>query len=466
MMRRHTATTDDERSESMGTEKISKLLLRFSGPAILAAETSAFYNLFDAIWCGRLGAEAVAGLSVGNPLMSIYRAVGGGIGIGAASLIARDLGAGKKEETNRAVGSSISFFFIISGLMTIICLMNLEFLLRVFGANDTVLPYAQSYMFIETLSLSVDFFLIVLVELVRVGGSPSLASIGMIIASVMDLIWSPILVFGLGPIPTMGIAGAALGTTIGRTVGVSVLLLYLVSGRSIYQFKASYFKPDLRIVTEIYHVGISSTVMAAAASISQTIANNVAASFGIIPLAVIGVVFKVNMVVFAVCMGIGQGMLPLVGYNYGAQKKERVGEIVVKAGLISFSWGVFCWALVTMLPTQIMSLFGTDSSFYAEGALALRMLALGFFTVGLQNNLRAFFQGIGKAIPSLVVSSSRQLLFLIPCLLILPRMLGSTGLWAAYPTADLLSLVLSLTWTIITFRSLKIPLRLRSNPSA
>jgi Na+-driven multidrug efflux pump len=189
-----------ERTEAMGQDKITRLLLRFSGPAILAAETSALYNLFDAIWCGRLGTEAVAALSVANPLMAIYRAIGTGISVGATSLIARNLGAGKNEETNRTAGCGISLFFIVSGLVTIICLMNLEPLLRLFGADDSVLPFAYSYMFVETSWLVLDFFLVVLVELVRVGGNPALASAGMITASVMDLVWSPILVFGVGPI--------------------------------------------------------------------------------------------------------------------------------------------------------------------------------------------------------------------------------------------------------------------------
>ncbi|MCJ7633748.1 MATE family efflux transporter, partial [Candidatus Bathyarchaeota archaeon] len=303
-----------DKSEAMGREKISRLLLRFSGPAIIASERFAFYNLFDAIWCGRLAAEALAALSVAGPLMSIYRAIGAGIGVGATSLIARKLGAGKKEETNRIACCSISFFFIVSGLVTIICLMNLETLLRLFGANDSVLPFAYSYMFVETCSIALDFFLFLLVELFRVGGSPKLASSGSIIASLMDLVWSPILVFGVGPIPALGIAGAALGTTVGRAVGVSVLLIYLGLGRSIYQFKPSYFKPNFRIVTEIYRVGISQTVRAGSISISQAVANNVAASFGVIPLAVLGVLFKVNMIVFSLCIGIGQGMLPLVGY--------------------------------------------------------------------------------------------------------------------------------------------------------
>jgi Na+-driven multidrug efflux pump len=324
------------------------------------------------------------------------------------------------------------------------------------------MPYAYSYMFVETCSIALDFFLFLLVELVRVGGNPKLASAGSIIASVMDLIWSPILVFGVGPFPALGIAGAALGTTVGRAFGVSVLLAYLGLGKSIYRFKPSYFMPNLRTIVEIYRVGISQTVRAGSISISQAIANNVAASFGVIPLAVLGVLFKVNMIVFSLCIGLGQGMLPLVGYNFAAQKKERVGEVVVMAGLISFMWGALCWVLATLFPTQVMSLFGTDANFLAEGVSALGLFALGFFTMGLQNNLSSFFQGIGKGIPSLIAASSRDLIFLIPCLLIMPGTFGLAGLWASYPIANTLSAVLTLAWAAIIFRSSEIPFRLRS----
>lgn len=455
-------TTSYERSEAMGREKISKLLLRFSGPAVIANETGAFYNLFDAIWCGRLSAEALAALAVAGPLMAIYRAVGSGIGVGSTSLIARHLGAGKKEETSKVACCSIAFFFIISGLLTIVSLLNLEGLLRLFGANDAVLPFAYSYMFVETASMALDFFLVILVELVRVQGSPTLASVSMIVASVMDLIWSPILVFGLGPLPELGIAGASLGTTVGRAIGVAILLAYLGLGKSIYQFKPSYFVPKLSILTGIYSVGISQTVRASAASLSQILATRAAASFGVIPLAVLGVLFRVNTIVFSASMGIGQGMLPLVGYNYGAQKKERVGEVVVKAGLLSFMWGAVCWVVVTLFSPQVMSLFNADADFLAGGELAIRIFALGFAAIGLQSNLSFFFQGIGKGVPSLVVASSRQLIFLIPCLLIIPGIFGLTGLWLAYPISDFLAVALTLAWTLIEFRSLNIPIRLHS----
>ncbi len=455
----------NNRSEAMGKEPVLGLLWRFAWPAILASETSAFYNLLDAVWCGRLGPEAIAALSIAHPLMHIYMAVGSGIAVGASSLISRTLGAGKKEEVNRVACNSISFFFIASGIMTLIGLAYLEPLLRLFGARGEVLPLAYSYMFVETCSIAVTFFLLVLVELVRVGGSPRLAGAGTIIASLMDLFWSPVLLFGLGPFPSFGIAGAALGTVIGRAFGVSVLLAYLLRGRSIYQFKPSYFVPKLKTLTGIYSIGLSQTLRAGSSSISLGIANNIAASFGVIPLAVLGVADKVQMVVISVSGGISQGLLPLVGYNHGAQKKDRVGEIIVKAALISATWGALCWFTATLIPSLILSLFGTDPNFIAGGIPAIRLFAIGFFALCIQSNVSSFFQGIGKAVPALIVASSSQLIFLVPSLLIVPAAFGLTGLYAAYPTASFLALTLSLTWVAVTFRRQKIPFPIRLRKS-
>jgi Na+-driven multidrug efflux pump len=317
-------------------------------------------------------------------------------------------------------------------------------------------------MFVETVSLALDFFLVVLVELVRVEGRPMLANASMITASITDLIWSPILVFGVGPFPALGIAGAALGTTIGRGIGVSILLIYFGLGKSIYQFKPSYFLPNPKTVTEIYSVGISQTMHVGGGSISQILASRAAASFGVIPLAVLGVLMKVNSIVLSFCLGIGRGMLPLAAYNFAAQKKERVGEVVVKAGLTSTTWGALWWVTAALFSTQVMSVFSTDPDFLARGPPALIIFALSFFTTGLQHNLGSFFQGIGRAVPSLVVATCRDIMFLIPCLLIMPSIFGLTGLWAAYPVADALALALTLTWTGIAFRGLEIPFRLRS----
>jgi len=178
-------------------------------------------------------------------------------------------------------------------------------------------------------------------------------------------------------------------------------------------------------------------------------------------LAVLGVIFRCARFVFMVCMGLGQGMLPLVGYNFGAKQKERVGEIVVKAGLVGVIWGLMWWVVFMFFAPQIISIFNTEPQFLLEGTRGIRVFVLLFFAVGLQMIVTFFFQGIGKGLPALVLATARQVIFLVPGLLILPRLFGLIGLWVAFPVADALSIMLTLIWTSIEFRRQGIHFRLR-----
>ena len=276
-----------------------------------------------------------------------------------------------------------------------------------------------------------NFLLIVLAELVRVEGNPLLSSSASIVAGLLNCVFDPLFAFGWGPFPRLGIAGLAVATTVGRVIGIAILIYYLVSKKSIYQFKLSYFKPDFRIVKEIYRVGTSMTLRMVGGSISQIIASVTAAGFGVMALAAVGVHFRATGFAMTICFGLGQGMLPIVGYNYGAGKKERAGEAVIKAGATALAWGAICWAVMSLLKTQIMSLFSPDLEFLAIAIPSLQIFAYGFFFSGPQITLGYFFQGIGKGWESIIVATSRQVIFLIPFLLILPRVMHLTGLWAS-----------------------------------
>jgi len=449
------------RTEVMGQAPIWKLLLRFSGPPIVSMVMGASYNVVDAIFVGRLGPESLAALSIAFPLMMIFMAIGTGSGVGAASLISRRLGAGDQEGANRVAGVSIALAILIGALITLVCLPNLEALLRLFGASGPVLPLAKSYMSILLTFQVLNSFLMIIGSVIRAEGSPIFSSGAQIVSVLTNIALDPVLIFGLGPMPAMGVAGAATATVIGRGVGGLIYLVYFISGRTSYRFRPSYFLPRLRILIEVYRVGIASMARQGAMSIVIALANGVASSFGVIPLAVMGVMIRCMRLVGMVNMGLGQGMLPLVGYNFGAKQKERVGEIVIKAGLVGFSWGLLWWLVFMLFSPQVMSVFNTDPRFLLEGTQALRIFVLLFFAVGLQMVVTFFFQGIGKGLPSLVLASARQVIFLIPGLLILPRMFGLTGLWVAFPVADALSIILTLTWTSIEFRRQGISFRLR-----
>ena len=425
--------------DSMGTDPITRLLIKFSGPSVIANLVTASYNLVDAIFIGRLGTAPLAAIAVANPLMMIYNGLGSGTGIGASSLIGRYFGAKRKDEDiSKVVGNAIVSFFIIGGLLTAIMLISLNSILSLFGADPSVLPYATSYMFVETSFICVNFLHLTLCEIVRVEGRPNVSSAALIVAGVGNCIWDPILGYGWGPFPKMGMAGFALATSVGRLMGIAILVYHFM-GHSAYKFTWRSFVPDFKVIYAIYSVGIANVARTAGGAFAQLVANLVAEPFGVTPVALLGVYFRVIGFTGQPCMGIAQGMLPIVAYNYGAHKLQRMGEALGKAVIAAFSWGTLIWAISILFPRQIGSIFSTDPEFLDQGAVAIRIFSLAFFLAALQMVMSYFFQAVGKGFLSLIIGATRQILFLIPFLLILPRIFGEIGIWAAFPCADALS---------------------------
>ncbi|MFH1639835.1 MAG: MATE family efflux transporter [Chloroflexota bacterium] len=452
------------RSEVMGRESIWKLLFKFSGPAIIAMMVTSSYNLADAIFVGRLGAEAMAAMAVSMPIVMITMSMSMGTGIGAASLIGRYLGAGQKEAANRVAGVAITTSILISLFITIVCLANLDGLLGLFGASGPVLAPARAYVSIILAFTVVSKLSIVLSCIVRAEGNPVFSSGVQVGQSILNIITDPIFILGWGFIPAFGIAGAAGTTSVAWTLGTLTYIGYFVSGKSSFRLKPGDFIPDLKIIREIYRVGIASIARGAAGTVVQTVGNRTAASFGIITLAIKGILLRASSFAFMPTMGIGQGVLPLVAYNFGAKQKGRVGEVIIKASMVGLIWGGICFVFVQFFPTQLVSIFNSDPDFLAEGVRAIRIFSIAFFTVGIQMIMSFYFQGVGKGIASLILASSRQVIFLLPAYFILPRFFGATGIWLSFAVADILSFIVTLTWTSISFRKMEIPFTLKAQP--
>jgi len=445
----------------MGQEPIWRLLFRFSGPAIISMMVASSYNIVDAIFIGRLGSGSLAALTFVFPLMMIYMSVAAGTGAGAASLISRRLGARDNEGATNAAGVTITLTILIGVIMTALFLPIMEPVLRLFGASGTALVEAESYMSILTTFLILNFFPMSIGNIIRAEGNPILPSAIMIISAFINIGLDPVFIFGIGPIPAMGVAGAATATVIARAVGTIIIIGYFVSGRSSFRFKPRHFLINWKIVAEIYRIGIASIVQQAAGSIVMIVINRTAASFGVVTLAVLGVIFRSFSFIVMPCVGIGQGMLPLIGYNFGANKKDRVGEVVFKAGLAATLWGLLCLMVVMVFPAQLISIFNSETEFLELGTPAFRIFSIFLFAIGLQISAAFFFQGIGKGLPSLVLASTRQIIFLLPCVLILPNIFGVTGLWVSFPIADGLSIFTTLAWTVYQFRKSAIPFKFR-----
>ena len=457
----------DHRSAAKGKQSIWKLLFRFSGPAIISMTVASTYNMVDRIWVGSIpgeeGLQSLAALGYVFPIMIAFMSILLGSGVGAASLISRRLGAGNRNGANRVAAMTISLALILGLLMTAIVLPNLDWMLRRIGANDVtpynaaVLQQAKDYMSILATFAFVNAFSLTIGSIIRAEGSPTFPSVVMIISAITNMTLDPIFIRVLD----MGVEGAAYATVIARSVAAVVFAYYFIARKTSYRFRLKNFLPHWKTLFEIYRVGLASIVRMSAFAFVTVLANRIATDFDTNYVAVLSIMFSISSFAFMPTMGLGQGVLPLVGYNYGAGLKDRVGEVVNKAGSTALLWGIMCTIVALTIPTKLMSMFNSDPTFLENGRTAMRIFAISFFTVGLQNVLSAFFQGLGKGIASLILASARQIIFLIPAILVLPNFFNETGLWASFPTADLCAITLTLIWTIYEYRHLGIRFRIR-----
>jgi Na+-driven multidrug efflux pump len=284
-------------------------------------------------------------------------------------------------------------------------------------------------------------------------------------SSLINIALDPVFIFGLGPVPAMGIAGAATATVIAQGVGITVYLVYILRGKTAYKFKPEYFLPSLQIIAGIYRVGVASIIRSGAQFVTMGVVNRTAASFGVTPLAIMGVLVRVGRFVLMPCLGLGQGMLPLIGYNFGAEKKSRVAELIFKTGLAGISWTTLCWLVIMLFPAQVMSAFNVEAEFLSEGSRAIRLYGMIYLILGIQMIPGFFFQGIGRGLPASILTLARSIFILLPLILLLPRFLSVTGIWLSYPITDVLSLLISVGWMANEFRRQKIDFRWWKTPS-
>lgn len=429
----------DKRSEMLGNEKISSLLLKLSLPATIGMIVNALYNLVDTIFIGRgVGKFAIGGLAIAMPIQMVIMAFALMIGIGSASAVSRYLGAKDNEKANYVAGNAFLAIFVLSSIFMVLGLLFVDPLLKLFGATDTLLPYAREY--ISVIFLGVIFFSFAMSSnnLIRAEGNAKAAMFSMIIGTGLNIVLDPIFIF----IFDLGIRGAALATIISQFASFIFIIRYLYGGQSSLRVKPHHFKPQLEIMREIFTVGSASFARQIAGSVVAIILNNSLKIYGgDIAITIFGIVNRLTMFLFMPLFGVVQGMQPIAGFNYGAKKIDRVMEAVKLSAITATVLASFGFLFAEIFPSQIMWIFNKDPELIREGSKVLRIVIAMVPVIGIQIVGATLFQSLGKAIPSLVLSLSRQVLFFIPIVLILPRIggLGLLGIWLTFPIADLLS---------------------------
>ncbi|MEW9500934.1 MATE family efflux transporter [Jeotgalibacillus marinus] len=431
-----------QQSTQLGTDKIPKLMMRFSLPAFIGMFVMALYNIADTFYIARgVGTQAVAALSISFPLQLIITAFAAAIGIGGASIISRRLGEGKLGKANEVFGHVMWLVGLFSIIMVGLSLSFLDPILVAFGATQDVLPYASEYMSIILYGALFQAFMMASNNIVRSEGNAKVAMLTMIISAGLNIVLDPIFIFWLD----MGVAGAAIATVISQAVGAVWIFLYFWTGKSSLTFKWIGLVPKLNVVQEIVGIGSATFVRQVAGSFMFIAVNwMLVLHGGDTAVAIFGIINRIMMFAIMPMFGIVQGMQPIIGYNYGAKLYHRVSDTLKLGIIISSGLATFVWVVTMLFPGAMMSIFSTDPTVVKGGEEAMRWVFLAAPIIGFQMVSGGLYQALGKAKISLVLSMSRQLVFLIPLVLILPSFFGLVGVWIAFPIADILSFVLSL----------------------
>jgi putative MATE family efflux protein len=442
-----------DRSTQIGQKSIPKLLVSFSIPAIIGMVVNATYNVVDRIFIGRgVGSIGIAGATVGFPIMLVLMAFGMLVGLGAGALVSIRLGEKKKEEAERVFGNAFTLLVLFSIVLTSAGLAFLKPLLVLFGASEAVLPYAMDYVGIILMGSVFQAIGFGMNNFIRGEGNPRTAMLTMIVGAALNIILDPIFIFVFG----LGVKGAAIATIISQAAAAAWVLRYFLGGKSLLKLHARNLLPSWALVKRIAAVGSPPFAMQLAASAIHGILNNQLQRYGgDVAISAVGIIYSIAFLIIMPVIGLNQGAQPIIGYNYGARKFDRVKKTLFLAILAATAWVSLGFVLTQFFPHALIRFFNTkDAELLALGPHAMRTFMMLLPIIGFQIVSANYFQAVGKPFKSMLLSLSRQVLILIPAILVLPRFFGLEGIWFAAPTADLCSSIWTGVWLLVEFRHL------------
>ena len=440
----------------LGTERIRKLLVQYAVPAIIAMTASSLYNMVDSIFIGHgVGALAISGLALTFPLMNLAAAFGSLVGVGAATLVSMRLGQRDYETAQRILGNVVVLNLIIGISFGLLTLVFLDPILYFFGASDATIGYAREYMSVILWGNVVTHMYLGLNAVLRAAGHPRKAMYATILTVTINAILDPLFIF----VFHMGMAGAALATITGQILSFALVVFYL-RGFKTLPLSLSDLKPKIACWARIAALGATPAFNQVAMMVVQIVMNNTLTYYGSnsvygsdIPLACAGIISKVNMLFFSFVIGISQGLQPIVSFNFGAQKYDRVKDAYKKAVFAATAISIVAFLCFQLFPRQIIGIFGSGSEEYLHFAERYFRIFLFFtFLNGIQPVSSNFFTSIGAPKKGIFLSLTRQIIFLLPLLLIFPYLFGIDGVMYTAPIADLAAASVSIVMVVREFK--------------
>lgn len=443
----------ENKLNELATRSVGRLLWEYSVPAVVAMVVMQLYNVIDRIFIGRgVGADAIAGLAITFPVMNLSAAIGVLIGAGASARVSIMLGAGDHRGAELVLGNTLVLLLANAIVYLTLFAVFIDEILLVFGASPTSLPYARDFMLYILPGMLVMNLTFSFNSIMRASGYPVKAMISMFIGAGSNLVLAPLFIFVLD----MGIKGAAIATDIAMTISMAFVMSHFFSRKSVLCFVGGIYRLRWPIVMSIVAIGAAPCFVNAAGCAINGIINSTLYKYGgDTAVAAVGIFITYTSLLTTIVVGICQGMQPIIGYNYGAGKLHRLTRtfwLAVVAGSIVTTVG---WAFGQFFPEYIAMMFTDDEALINATSNGLSIAMLTFWFVGFQIVATTLFQSIGAAGKSIFLSLVRQVIFLIPFLLIFPGFMGLNGVWASFPTSDVCATVVSLAMVWWQLRELK-----------
>ena len=428
----------------MKEKPVLPLILSMTLPMVLSMLVNSLYNIIDSFFVAQISEEAMTALSLVYPVQNFINAVGIGFGVGINSVIAFYLGAGDNKKADQAATQGLVLAIIHGVVMTVCCITMMPAFLGMFTSSKTVIELGARYSVIAFAFTLIIIVGITFEKLFQAVGNMKTTMISLMCGCITNIVLDPVLIFGYGPFPKMGIEGAALATGIGQALTLAIyLVVYFVRPIPVH-IRRQYFLLNKKMVIKLYSIGIPATLNLALPSLLISVLNAILAAYSEVYILVLGIYYKLQTFIYLPANGIVQGMRPLIGYNYGAGENKRVSQIykivLCMSGIIMVLGTVIC----LLIPGQLIGLFTHTEVTIQTGETALRIISAGFLVSSVSVTSSGALEGLGKGTPSLLISLFRYVVVIIPIAFLLSRLFGAVGVWNAFWITEAITAIISI----------------------
>lgn len=449
---------ENNRENIMGTKPVNSLLVGMAVPIMLSMLVQALYNIVDSVFVSMLSENALTSVSLIFPIQNLMISVAVGTALGVNAVLSRRLGEKDFAAANRVADNGIFLALLSAIAFAILGLMCSKLFMSSFTSDPEILSMGADYMAIVTIFSLGIFMQCMLERIIQVTGKTFYQMVIQLVGAVVNIILDPILIFGLCGLPKMGVAGAAIATVLGQTV--SMIIGFYLNATKNHEVKITFkgFRPCARTIKNIYQIGVPSIIMQSIGSVMTFGINKILIVFSSTAVSVFGIYFKLQSFVFMPVFGVTSALVPIVGYNYGAQRPKRILQAVRMALIMCVGIMTIGLIMFEVAPELLLSMFNASPSMLEIGVPALRIIAISFVFAGASIVASSMFQALGEGMHSLIMSVVRQLVVLLPAAYIWAKLFGLSAVWWSFPTAEIAAFMLTIVFSFKTYRTILKPM--------